>query len=270
MLLSWGCGESFSEQAPFSQVDDTVRLDYNNWYFLGSRPQKIGEAHVFPFSYRLLGSSFDGFLAYNPPRVYILAAGEDLSQRALLFDPRLQPGDTIHKYSQFQYHLLLDRRVAASGEEVFYLLRRSRIGIKNFRERSIWAVSMEKGLLAAAAFSIGTNDGAVSFESIIGESAYFRDPELIRRIQYYDYDVSSFVDRDRNLIYGFDKFKGTLKSRDYKAAADLYEYAFDKNFTRELTDFRIQLRNGQLELQAGDSCFYFTPELELQRSGRCP
>ncbi|TAE47597.1 MAG: hypothetical protein EAZ89_17505 [Bacteroidetes bacterium] len=270
LCLLCSCGETYVETPPFDRLNDTIRISADNWYYLSGQADRVDGVAVFPFAYRIFGASMEGFLVNSPPRVYVYKDEESFDKRTVLLDTGLSPGDTVEKVSRFQYQILLDRKTdPVAGGEVFYILRRSLIGLKSFRERTIWVVSAQKGILAAASYDIGATDGIITLD-ISGDPDYFNSDDLKYKIKYYDYDQTSYVDRDRNLIYVFDKFKGSLKVRDFKATQDLYEYTFDKVNTRELVDFKLEMRENQIELRAGDSCFYFTPELDLTRSGPCP
>lgn len=270
LWLSSGCGESFTETPPFPLVNDTVFLDVDAWYYIGKEPSQMEGVLAYPFSYQIFETVFDGFLLNAENRVYAVGIDEKLDERVLLLDTRMAAGDTLYKNSAFRYNLIIDvKRDEKTGEEVYYILRRSKIGVRRIRERSIWVISPSHGILAVADFSIGYTDGQVTL-NMVGDPDYFRDPQLIRKIKYYDNDITWLVDQDRHIIYEFDKNKAVLKSRDFQAGEDLYEYKFNKINTRELIDFRIKLENNSVKLIAGDSCFYFSDLLELQRSASCP
>ena len=222
------------------------------------------------FPYQVFETAFDGFLVNGTSKIYSFGIDETIEQKAVFLDKEKVPGDTLHKFSPFRYHLLIDvKRDEKTQDEVYYVLRRSKIGVRRFRERSLWVISPSKGILGVANYDIGYTDGQVTLD-MIGDPDYFRDPQLIRKIKYYDNDITWLVDRDRHIIYEFDKNKAVLKSRDFKAGEDLYEYQFNKANTRELIDFRIKLENSSIKLIAGDSCFFFTESLELQKSASCP
>ncbi|MEZ4828215.1 MAG: hypothetical protein R3C61_18300 [Bacteroidia bacterium] len=270
LLLTVGCGEDFVEEPPFTAVSDTVFLDVDAWYYVGREPSQIDGVLAYPFSYQIFETFFDGFLLNAENRVYTLGIDDKIDERALFLDTRTQPGDTLYKNSAFRYNLVIDvKRDEKTGEEVFYILRRSKIGVRRIRERAIWVISPTHGILAVADFSIGYTDGQVTL-NMVGDPDYFRDPQLINKIKYYDNDITWLVDQDRHVIYEFDKYKAVLKSRDFQAGEDLYEYKFNKINTRELIDFRIKLENNSIKLIAGDSCFYFSDLLELLRSTSCP
>lgn len=269
-LFSQGCEEEFSTEPPFETVGDTIFLDVENWYYINAQPSQMGQTLVYPFTYKVFGDSYDGFLVKSSSRVYSFTKDEKLDDRTIFLDVAKSPGDTLFKYSEFRYHMIIDqKRDDRIGDDVYYVLRRSRIGVKRFRERSLWVLSPKYGILAVAKYDIGPTDGRVTLD-MIGDPDYFGDPSLIKKIKYYDHDVTWMVDRDRNIIYEFDKHKAILKSRDFKAAEDLYSYQFNKTNTEELIDFSIQLdNNNSIKLVAGDSCFFFSETLDLLRSTSC-
>ena len=265
-----GCEEDFSADPPFGGVTDTTYLDDDNWYYIGPEPQLAESgAPLFPFSYRIFSASFEGFLATTSNRIYQLEENADLERRVILLDQEKNTGDTLFKYSDFHYFLVIDKRPAPQLDEpVWYILRRSRIGMKTQRERSLWVISPSHGILAVANYDIDPLDGQVTLD-MVGEPEYFTDPELIRRIKYYDNNHTWRIDRDKGIIYEFDKLRAVLKSRNFREGEDLFSYQFGRTNTRELIDFRIDLEKDLIKLVAGDSCFYFTEELELLRSGSC-
>ncbi len=268
LLLCGGCQENFQASPPFPAVaGDTVQLDVDSWYYVDQLPGTAGDVPLYPFTYQIFEDYFDGFLLHTPERIYILEQQSDFSQRKVLLDLRAEPGDTIFKYSNFQYRLLINR-IEEAGDPVFYVLRRSKIGVKRLRERALWVMSPTRGILAVANYDIHYADGEVTLD-MMGDPDYFSDPDLIDKIKFYDNDVAYMVDRDRHIIYLFDKFKGVLKSKDFNADEDLYEYRFDQANTRNLIDFRISLENGTVQLIAGDSCYFFSQTLELLRSSSC-
>ncbi|GAB4418168.1 MAG: hypothetical protein OHK0039_29350 [Bacteroidia bacterium] len=269
VLLGGGCKEAYRPEPPFEMAGDTVFFDTENWYVVGDQPYTSGDVPIFPFAYRIFNASFEGFLASTGSRIYQFERENQLDQRVLLLDLNKQPGDTLFKYSDFHYYLVLDRRPAPEiGDEVWYILRRLRIGTKPQRERAVWAISPKKGILAVANYDIDSFDGQVTLD-MVGQPEYFTDPELVRLIKYYDNNLTWCIDRERSVIYEFDKIRSQLKSRNYKQGENLYEYQFNQTNTRELIDFRIELERDAVKLVAGDSCFYFTQQLELMRSGAC-
>jgi hypothetical protein len=269
LFLLLACQEDYQGSAPFPQIQDTTFLEVDNWYFLGQDPIELGSALAFPFSYQIFEEEFDGYLLSTPTRIYQLSAGQDLSQRRLLLDTESQPGDTLNKRSPLQYHLLIDKQRSNSGNsEVFFILRRSRIGIKTQRERSLWVISPQEGILAVAKYDIDPLVGQVTMD-MLGDYAYFRGEELIDLIKYYDNHVTWLIDREREIIYEFHKLRSTLKSRNFKQGEDLFEYRFNQTSTQDWVDFRLKLEGDQIRLTAGDSCFFFSEQLELIRSSTC-
>ncbi|MEM6347372.1 MAG: hypothetical protein AAF927_26010 [Bacteroidota bacterium] len=263
------CEEEYSQEPPFPQVQDTIFLDLENWFYFNPNPIVEKEIAYFPFAYRIFDARFEGFLVNQEQAIYTVDREKNLGAKQLFLDNLSQPGDTISHFERFQYSLLIERE-PDQGEDLFYILRRSRLGIERFRERAIWLVSPSKGIVGAANFDIGTSDGQVEMD-IIGRSEPFRNPELIKTLKYYDYDATWLVDPDRRVIYEFDKFKGLLTSRDYQKREDLYQYAFNPVSTKHLVNFQLKQDNQSrtILLEAGDSCFYFTESLNLQRSGLC-
>ncbi|MFK7926415.1 MAG: hypothetical protein AB8H47_30990 [Bacteroidia bacterium] len=273
LLLFFGlvaCEEKYSQEPPFAQVQDTIFLDVENWFYFNPQPIIENKIAFFPFAYRIFDARFEGFLVNQEQAIFMVDREKDLKQKQMFLDIMSQPGDTISHYERFKYSLLIERE-PHQDEELFYILRRSRLGIERFRERAIWLVSPSKGIVGAANFDIGTSDGQVEMD-IIGRSEPFRNPELIKTLKYYDYDATWLVDRDRRVIYEFDKFKGLLTSRDYQKREDLYQYSFSPSATKHLVNFQLKQDNqsNTILLEAGDSCFYFTESLKLQRSGLCP
>lgn len=269
MICLGSCGEDFLETAPFQDVTDTVQLDLDNWYHISQQPREMNGILAFPFSYFIFDKQFEGYLVNSATKVYVLDPGGNMDSRVALLDTDLLPGDTLHKFTEFNYHLVIDRQADPTGEEeVFYILRRSRIKIRAHRERSIWVISPDRGILAVANYDIDPLLGQVSLD-MLGESSYFRDPGLVDLIKYYDHNRVWMVDRERNVIYEFDKLLGSLKSRNYEKKEDLYEYRFNRANTKELIDFRIRIDKHAIQLIAEDSCFYFSEELDLLKSSLC-
>ncbi|MEM7656472.1 MAG: hypothetical protein AAF399_10120 [Bacteroidota bacterium] len=268
-FLLLACQEDYQETAPFPQIQDTTFLEVDNWYYLGQDPLEVGNALAFPFAYEIFEEEFEGYLLSTPTRVYQIASGQDLDQRITLLDTESQPGDTLSKRSSLQYHLLIDKQRSTSGNsDVYFILRRSRIGIKTQRERSLWVISPEEGILAVAKYDIDPLVGQVTMD-MLGDYAYFRGEELIDLIKYYDNHITWLIDREREIIYEFHKLRATLKSRNFKQGEDLFEYQFNQTRTQDWVDFRLKLERDQVRLTAGDSCFFFTDQLELIRSGIC-
>jgi hypothetical protein len=269
-LLGGGCGEDFERVPPFSTAQDTVHLDANNWFYFNPTPSSADDVPVYPFSYRIFDNQFTGFLAKAGPRIYVIDQEANLDDRYPLLDTRLDPGDTLHKFTDFRYLLLLDRRQDdLTGEEVFFLLRRTLIGMRSRRESSIWVVSPKAGIVAAADYRIDASTGLVIFDQIVGEPSYFDAQGLVFKLKAIDHHTAMVVDRERNLIYKFDKLSGKLISRNFNERRDLYETQLDSKRTRQLIDFRLQLEDNMVKLVAGDSCLSFTQQLKLTHQGPC-
>jgi len=268
--LLCSCGEEFIADAPFQQAQDSLYLDTENWFYFDQEPEYKDGAPIYPFSYRIFDKRFEGFLLNSPPRIYALEEGEDLDDRYVWLDTNLSSGDTIQKFSAFRYQILLDRRQDDRTQgEIFYILRRTKVGMRSKRENTIWVVSLSKGILAAANYQLDTSTGDVSFDQLVGEPEYFNGAPLIRKLKYVDYHISRVVDYERKLIYKFDKLKGLLTNRDFSERKDLYEFQLPPKTTREWIDFKLELEENMVKLTAGDSCFYFSQQLDLQRSGSC-
>jgi hypothetical protein len=268
-LLS--CEEEYLQKPPFSQVQDTIFHDVDNWFYFNPSPVLEGGIAYFPFSYHIFEVRFEGFLLSTDQRIYLVDREKNLARKQVFLDFESESGDTLFRYSKFQYNLLIKRETLPESDEVLYfVLRRSRTGVKRLRERTLWLISEKRGILAAAEFDIGFSDGQIEMD-MIGDSRYFRDPTLLKTLKYYDHDATWLVDQDRRIIYEFDKHTGILKSRDFNKREDLFEYQFDRSRTRNLIEFRILQNNRDqtILLQAGDSCYYFSESLQLQRSGIC-
>lgn len=269
-LVLLGCGEDFEERPPFSVVQDTVHLDASNWFYFSPEPSTADGAPIFPFAYRVFDNQFEGFLLSAGPRIYVVDQSADLSDRYLLLDTRLSAGDTLHKFSNFRYLLLLDRRQDDLTEgEVFFLLRRTVIGMRSGRETAIWVLSPKEGLVAAAEYEIDPSTGTVTFVQIVGEPSYFEAQSLVYKLKAVDHHTAMVVDRERNLIYKFNKLSGKLLSRNFAESRDLYETTLDPRHTRHLVNFRLQLEDRRVKLVAGDSCYVFTQQLKLNYQGLC-
>jgi hypothetical protein len=268
-LLPTGCQEEFQDSPPFTGVQDSVFLDIDNWYYLGQDPVEMDGALLFPFSYQIFDSKFDGYLFSSSTRIYVLERGKSLRDRSVFLDQSAVPGDTLAKLSSLQYQVLIDKQRSTDGSsEMFYIMRRSRIGMKTQRERSLWVVSPTEGIVSVAKYDIDPMIGQVTMD-MLGDYTYFREPELVRRIKYYDNHLTWMIDREREIIYEFHKLRSTLKSRNFGQGEDLYEYRFKQTKTQDWVDFSLFLDRDQIRLKAGDSCFFFSQELELIRSGLC-
>lgn len=265
-----GCEERFLETPPFPSVADTVKLGDNTWFFLGLDGVDRQGAQGFPFSYRIFNQNFDGYLLHNDRRLYLLDADDPLERRLLLLDYEATPGDTLFKFASLKYFLLLDRKRDENTQgEVFYVLRRSKISVKSFRERSVWAISPLKGIVAAAEYDIDDETGSIRFD-YTGDPTYFEDPGIERKIKLYDYNKAHLALHDRDIRYEFDKQAGVIRSRNYRERRNLNQHKFSPKYTRQLIDFELKRDGSQILLATGDSCYYFTPELVLKDARRCP
>ncbi len=269
LVLFSGCNEKFIPNPPFSDIHDTINLGLGNWYYIGQDVQEVDGIPAYPFSYQIFNGYFEGYIAQTEEKIYLIANNEDLKDKVLLLDKTMAPGDTMFRFMGFRYHLLLDhvRDQKAEGD-IYYLLRRDRLGEKRLQERAVWVVSPTRGILAAADCDVSTSDGKLTL-TITGDPDYFSGSGLQEKIRFYFYEQAWYYDRDNELMYEFDKNKATLRSRDVKARQDLNEYQFKKANTRSLTRFELSIYDEEVRLQAGDSCYYFTRELELRRSGLC-
>lgn len=268
-LHQGGCDESFVNQPPFEQVQDTVFLDANNWYFFSPQAVVKDEVPMFPFSYQIFDLSGNGFLLKGNKQVYFLEYGKTLQEAHTLFDDQAAIGDTLNKFSDRHYHLLIDKKYNEKiDDEIYYVLRRSKKGVRTLEERSVWVISKKMGLLAVNNYEINSKSGVVTLD-MVGESNYFRDSDFVRKIKYYDYDRAYHVDRERNIIYTFEKHMARLKSKNFEKGEELYEYRFKSNRMSELVNFRIESEKNTIKLVAGDSCYLFNDMLELEFSGLC-
>lgn len=264
-----GCDESFVNEAPFEQVRDTVFLDLNNWYYFSPQAVIKDEVPMFPFSYQIFDLSGNGFLLKGNNQIYHLEFGKNPQEAHTLFHTKSKIGDTLNKFSDRHYHLLIDKKYNEKIEDdVYYVLRRSKKGVRTLEERSIWVLSQKFGLLAVSNFEINYKTGVVTLD-MVGESNYFRDSDFVRKIKYYDYDKAYHVDRERNIIYTFEKHLGRIKSKNFEKGEELYEYRFKSSRMSELVNFRIEAEQNTIKLVAGDSCYLFNEMLELEASGLC-
>ena len=271
-FILFGCEEEYNTQPPFTAVNDTVYLDAENWFFQDIDPVEKEGAQIFPFAYHILDRTFDGYIFSSESRIYLLEGGRSLPNRRLFLDLNAAPGDTLYNPSALQYLLLLDRRYDENiRDEIFYLMQRSRKGVSSFQERSIWVISQQNGLLAAADYEVEQSDGSVTLEEVIGEPDHFKEENggLFQQIKRYDHRITYHIDQDRYLIYEFDKSKGLLKSRNYVDSEDLYQYEFDPQVTQTLVDFQIKQRGNLIILHAENNCYTFSQSLELLEMGSC-
>ncbi|MEL6674170.1 MAG: hypothetical protein AAFR61_18335 [Bacteroidota bacterium] len=268
-LSMTGCGETYLQEPTFTDPFDTTRYNRDNWYYFSREARALDNIQVYPFSYRFFGNLGQGFLMKSEQRIYFFEEKKGIDQKFTLLDFGQVPGDTICKFSDLHYHLLFDiQEDAASGERIYYILRRSRKGLRNLEERMIWALSLTRGIISVANYTINDYTGQVTLE-MLGDPDYFKGEDFIRHLKLVDYNQAYQVDHDRGIIYLFDKQKGLLKSRDYRSRKDLHAYTFTRKRTENLTDFRIQLLPGTVSLVVGDSCFYFSRSLALERSTLC-
>ena len=268
-FIHTSCNETFVNQAPFELVQDTVFLDANNWYHFSPTPSIKDNAPMFPFSYNIFEGGGSGFLLKGSTKIYYLEFGKTLQSAHVFLDPQAEVGDTLVKFSDRHYHLLLDKKYDdAIEDDIFYVLRRSKKGVGTLEERAVWVMSQKQGLLAVSNYEIDYRTGVVTLD-IVGEPNYFRESSFIPRIKFYDFDRAYHVDRERNIIYTFEKHKGRLKSKNFEKGVELYEYTFKSGQMSKLVNFRIETSQNTIRLVAEDSCFLFNEMLELQYSRPC-
>lgn len=264
-----GCDESFVNQPPFEQARDTVFLDANNWYYFSPQAIIKEEVPMFPFSYQIFDLSGNGFLLTGSNQIYFLEFGKSPQEAHTFLHTKSEIGDTLNKFSDRHYHLLIDKKYDEKvADDIFYILRRSKKGVRTLEERSVWVISRKQGLLAVSNYQINSKSGVVTLD-MVGESHYFRDTDFIRKIKYYDYDRAYHVDRERNIIYTFEKHMARLKSKNFERGEELYEYRFKSKRMSELVNFRIESDQNIIKLIAEDSCYLFNDMLELEYSGIC-
>ncbi len=270
LLLTWAtsCGETFQDLPPFPQGEDTLRLDLDEWINISPVSELLEGQPVYPFSYQIFDERYSGYLARSEKGVYVLGEGEPFEARVPFLSYSLEEGDTLVKFTERKYHLVIDRRVGKQGDRVFYILRRTRKGISDLEERQVWVISAEFGVLAICKYEIDPLSGQVTLE-MTGDPEWFRDPKVISRIKYYDYTRTYYLDRDRSLLYEFNKVAGYLRVRDVKAREELYRFDFQRKSLNELVDFRIESDDRGILLVTGDSCLYFSERLELLRTTPC-
>ena len=199
---------------------------------------------------------------------YSIELGENFDQRVPFLDFALVPGDTLHKFTPRRYHIIIDKRLGPEGEDVFFVLRRTRRGISDLEERQIWVISAISGIMAVAKYQIDPFNGSVTLE-MIGDSEWFRDSNLTRRIKLYDYTRTIYMDRDRSLLYEFNKIGGFIRVRDVKAREEIFRYDFSNKGLRNLVNFSLRPEVSGVTLQAEDSCYRFSESLQLVSSGIC-
>ncbi|MCI4671079.1 MAG: hypothetical protein MRZ79_23275 [Bacteroidia bacterium] len=267
--LLWSCNEEYSPNPPFTQANDTLFIDQENWVFTSQEAVNVQNATAYPFSYFLLGENFDGYLLSTGTKIYMLDQDEAISQKNILVDFSAKPGDTLSQISSNRYQLVLDRKFDPETDgEIFYILRRSLKGFKSWRERSVWIISPKKGVIGAASYSIDFRSGGIIPE-MVGKPKYFRNPDFTQQIKKYDYNKASLADLSQKLIYEFDKRTGILKVKSYKNSQDLYQYEFDANATKDWMDFKLERSSTGIKLNAGADCYFFSQELSLERIDTC-
>lgn len=268
MLLA-GCAEEFQATPPFQDAEAKVQLDMNDFVLIAREAEMLDDQPVFPFSYQIFDEHFDGYLANAGERLYSIGYGEAFDERVPFFDFSLQPGDTLHKYTPRKYHILIDRRKGEAGEDIFFLLRRTRRGISELEERQVWVISSLRGVIAVTRYEIDPFQGNVTLD-MIGDSEWFRDKSLTSLLKYHDYTRTVYMDIDRSLLYEFNKVTGLLKCRDIKAREEIYRYQFQNRNLKNLVNFQINPLDRGVVLEAEDSCYFFNETLNLTQSGPCP
>jgi hypothetical protein len=268
-MAASACSEEFQDVAPFPESQETITLDGDDFVTIAREAELLDGQPVFAIRYQVFDELFEGYLTQSQERVYVIEAGASFEDRVPFFDLQLQPGDTLHKYTPRRYHIVIDRRPGPQQDEIQYILRRTRRGISDLEERQIWVMSSTRGMLAAARYEIDPFSGAVSLD-MIGDAEWFRDGSITQLIKRYDHIRTIYMDRDRSLMYEFNKLGGYLRCRDVMAREEIYRYDFENRSMAHLTDFRLEAEPEGILLRAGDSCFHFTPSLQLQASGKCP
>lgn len=268
-VLLAGCAEEFQAIPPFPDAENKVQLDMNDFVSISREAETVEGQPVFPFSYQIFDEHFDGYLANAGERLYSIGYDEPFGDRTPFFDFTLQPGDTLHKFTPRKYHILIDRRKGEPGEDIFFLLRRTRRGISELEERQVWVISSLKGVIAVTRYEIDPFQGNVTLD-MIGDSEWFRDKSLTSLLKYHDYTRTVYMDIDRSLLYEFNKVTGLLKCRDVKAREEIHRYQFQNRTMKNLVNFRIDPQDRGVVLVAEDSCFFFNETLNLTQSGSCP
>ena len=269
ILAGAGCEENYLHEPPFGEIRDTTYLDTESWFYFDDKPVVSSNINFYPFSWQILESVGEGFLLKSAKRIFFVESPQALDDKVVFLDTDIEVGDTIYKYSGSQYHILINKQPDPYlNEQVYFVLRRSKKGVRRQEERSVWVVSTQKGILAVTNYDIDLRNGQVTLD-MVGDDSYFREPSFITLLKLYDFDTAYQVDRDRNIIYEFNKQTGILKSKDFLARKDLYSYEFNQRSMSRLTEFSIELENNSVRLVAGDSCFVFSESLELLRSASC-
>lgn len=268
-VLLTGCTEEFLAIAPFPEAETKIQLDMNDFVSLSREAEMLDGQPVFPFSYQVFDERFEGYLANAGERLYSIGYGESFEDRVPFLDLSQQPSDTLHKYTPRKYHILIDRKKGKEGEDIFFLLRRTRRGISELEERQVWVISSLRGVIAVARYEIDPFQGNVTLD-MIGDSEWFRDKMLTSLLKYHDYTRTVYMDIDRSLLYEFNKMTGLLKCRDVKAREEIYRYQFQNRKLKNLVNFQIIPQDRGVVLEAEDSCFFFNETLNLTQSGVCP
>lgn len=268
-VLLTGCAEEFLATPPFPEAEAKAQLDMNDFVVISREAEMLEGQPVFPFSYQIFDEHFEGYLANTGERLYAIGYDEPFDDRIPFFDFSLQSGDTLHKFTPRKYHILIDRKKGEPGEDIFFLLRRTRRGISELEERQVWVISSLKGVIAVTRYEIDPFQGNVTLD-MIGDSEWFRDKSLTSLLKYHDYTRTVYMDIDRSLLYEFNKVTGLLKCRDVKAREEIHRYQFQKRSMKNLVNFHIDPQDRGVVLVAEDSCFFFNETLNLTRSGLCP
>ncbi|MEO0895277.1 MAG: hypothetical protein AAFY71_02580 [Bacteroidota bacterium] len=262
------CQEEFATQFPFEQAQDSTHFNTQNWVTLSPQGVKREGVQIYPFSYNILGNSFSGYLLSSGSRVYRVREEGRIANRKLLVDFQAIPGDTLYSDGSGRYSLLLDRRYDPHSEsEVFYVLQKNNYG-RRARQRIVWIISPEHGILGAATYNINFQNGEI-IPDMVGNPDYFRGEDFLNKIRVYDYNKATIADLARKVIYEFDKQKGILSSRSYRETESLAQYNFDPTLTRNWLNFQIEQFGMGIRLKAGAICYYFNKELELKREENC-
>lgn len=267
-VLLAGCAEEFLATPPFPKAEAKVQLDMNDFISIARETEMLEEQPVFPFAYQIFDEHFDGYLANAGERLYYFGSEESFEDRIPFFDFSLQAGDTLHKFTPRKYHILIDRKKGEPGEDIFFLLRRTRRGISELEERQVWVISSLKGVIAVTRYEIDPFRGNVTLD-MIGDSEWFRDKSLTSLLKYHDYTRTVYMDIDRSLLYEFNKVTGLLKCRDVKAREEIHRYQFQNRSMKNLVNFHIDPQDRGVVLVVEDSCFFFNETLNLTQSGPC-
>ncbi len=267
-LVCWGCGEEFEQSPPFPAGPATVKLDAEDFVTISPESKMLEGRPVFPFAYQVFGERFEGYLAHSQERVYNLGLNETFEDKIPFLDYSLEPGDTLHTFTPRKYHILIDRRQTNEGDQIYFILRRTRRGISDLEERQVWVISDTRGVLSVAEYQIDLYSGAVVL-TMVGDSEWFRDPNITRQIKSYDYIRTIYMDKDRSLLYEFNKITGLMKCRDIKAREEIHRYQFENESLKQLIDYHIEPSESGITLVTSDNCYHFTESLNLIETGPC-